>query len=104
MTFGTDGGCCGSSEVRIISDSINRDTPPQFTSEPVIARDLSRHFHWHRGIRFGLEFERRTRRRPVEAALEPAGKMRLCAEIHIDRAADHRGDIEVGDGKASPSR
>src|SRR6266566_5152491 len=37
------------------------------------------------------------RRRKFETALEPCRKPRRCGKIHVDRAADDRGDVEIGD-------
>ncbi len=45
---------------------------------------------------FGLELQRRARRRPVEAARKPAFQMRPRRELHVDRAADDGGDVEIG--------
>src|SRR5213080_17737 len=65
-------------------------------SQPVVARDRPRHLERDLGIRLRAQCKRGTRRRAFETALEPLRKARGCGEIHVDRAADDGGHVQVG--------
>src|SRR5262249_8404490 len=68
-------------------------------SQAIVPGNHARHLDWNRGIGLGAQGPRRARGRAFETALEPCRKARRCGEIHVDRAADDRGDIEIGNGE-----
>src|SRR5215472_4167462 len=68
-------------------------------SQAVVPGNRPRHLDWNLGIGLGAQGPRRARRRAFETALEPCRKARRYGEIHVDRAADDRGDVEISDGE-----
>ena len=50
-------------------------------------------------VGLGLEREALSRSRPFQTAGQPGFKVRNCGKVHIDSAANDRGDIEIGHRK-----
>src|SRR4029077_4537664 len=68
-------------------------------SQPIGARDAPRDLDRRFPVGLGPERQRFARRRTFEAARQPVFQVWPRRQIHIDRAVDYGGDVDVGDGE-----
>src|SRR5262249_49775459 len=68
-------------------------------SQAIVAGDRAGPLDGNRGIGRSTQRQRRARRWAFEAAVEPIAKTRRRRKIHVDRAANDRGNVEVGDAE-----
>jgi hypothetical protein len=65
-------------------------------SQPVDFSDAPGHLDRRFIVGLGLERQCLSGSRPIETAREPGLEVRYRRKVHVDSAADDRGDIEIG--------